>query len=90
MQNFRRASPPLSYAESPPPPGGTYTLKNSKVDIESLGLIQVRKLVGIGVEEGERGGGGGGLITRGTGHDSLRIPPGIVYTIVSKSGNFKS
>lgn len=39
---------------------------------------------------GWRGGGGGGLITRGTGHNSSRIPPGIVHTIVSKSGNFKS
>ena len=37
-----------------------------------------------------RRGRGGGLITRGTGHDSQRIPPGIAYPIVSKSGNFKS
>ena len=24
IQNFQRASPPLSYAESPPPPGGAW------------------------------------------------------------------
>lgn len=65
----------------------TYTLKDSKVEIESPVLIQVRERVGSGLEEG---GGGGGLITRGTGHNSSRIPPGIVHTIVSKSGNFKS
>ena len=63
-------------------------LKNSKVEIESPGLTQIRKRVGIGLEEA--GEGGGGLITRGTGHDSQRIPPGIAYPIVSKSGNFKS
>ena len=64
----------------------TYTIKDSKVEIESPVLIQVRERVGSGLEEGR----GRGLITRGTGHNSSRIPPGIVHTIVSKSGNFKS
>ena len=54
IQNFRRASPPLSYAESSPPPGLTVTdVQNCEEDndasgAQKAGRCHINEVVGVG------------------------------------------